>query len=54
MNSEDDFLGPVNGSQTEFTMLELAELVIALTQSKYKIIHLPLPQTILNNVSRYY
>jgi hypothetical protein len=25
-----------------------------LTQSKYKIIHLPLPQTILNNVSRYY
>ena len=45
MNSEDGFLGPVNiGNPNEFTMLELAEAVIALTQSKSKIIHLPLPQ----------
>ena len=45
MNSEDGFLGPVNiGNPNEFTMLELAEAVIALTNSKSKIIHLPLPQ----------
>ncbi|MBX9888354.1 MAG: SDR family oxidoreductase [Flavobacteriaceae bacterium] len=45
MNSADGFLGPVNiGNPNEFTMLELAEAVIALTQSKSKIIHLPLPQ----------
>ena len=45
MNSEDGFLGPVNiGNPNEFTMLELAEAVIALTDSKSKIIHLPLPQ----------
>jgi UDP-glucuronate decarboxylase len=37
MNSEDGFLGPVNiGNPNEFTMLELAEAVIALTQSKSK------------------
>jgi len=45
MNSEDGFLGPVNiGNPNEFTMLELAQAVIALTNSKSKIIHLPLPQ----------
>ncbi|MDG2432907.1 UDP-glucuronic acid decarboxylase family protein [Flavobacterium sp.] len=45
MNSEDGFLGPVNiGNPNEFTMLELAEAVIALTDSNSKIIHLPLPQ----------
>jgi UDP-glucuronate decarboxylase len=45
MNSDDSFLGPVNiGNPNEFTMLELAESVIALTASKSKIIHLPLPQ----------
>ena len=45
MNSEDGFLGPVNiGNPNEFTMIELAEAVIALTQSKSEIIHLPLPQ----------
>ncbi|MBU0941561.1 MAG: SDR family oxidoreductase [Bacteroidetes bacterium] len=45
MNSADGFLGPVNiGNPNEFTMLELAEAVIALTDSKSKIIHLPLPQ----------
>ena len=45
MNSEDSFLGPVNiGNPYEFTMLELAQEVIALTGSSSKIIHLPLPQ----------
>jgi UDP-glucuronate decarboxylase len=40
-----DFIGPVNiGNPTEFTILELAELVIKLTNSKSKIINLPLPQ----------
>lgn len=45
MNSDDEFLGPVNlGNPNEFTMLELAQSVIALTGSASKIIHLPLPQ----------
>jgi UDP-glucuronate decarboxylase len=36
--------GPVNlGNPGEFTMLELAELVIELTNSKSKIIRMPLP-----------
>lgn len=38
------FMGPVNlGNPSEFTMLELAELVIRLTGSRSKIVHLPLP-----------
>jgi UDP-glucuronate decarboxylase len=45
MNSRDDFWGPVNiGNPVEFTMLELAQQVIRLTNSESKIIHLPLPQ----------
>tara|TARA_R110002049_G_C9172848_1_gene562163 strand:+ start:1184 stop:2134 length:951 start_codon:yes stop_codon:yes gene_type:complete len=45
MNSRDGFVGPVNiGNPIEFTMLELAEVVIELTNSKSKIIHMPLPQ----------
>ncbi|EPR74759.1 dTDP-glucose 4,6-dehydratase [Winogradskyella psychrotolerans RS-3] len=45
MSSRDGFVGPVNiGNPVEFTMLELAQHVIALTNSKSKIIHLPLPQ----------
>jgi len=45
MNSDPLFLGPVNlGNPNEFTMLELAQEVISLTNSKSKIIHLPLPQ----------
>ena len=44
MNSGDDFLGPVNiGNPGEFTMLELAEKVIAMTGSKSKIVFRPLP-----------
>jgi UDP-glucuronate decarboxylase len=45
MNSRDGFTGPVNiGNPGEFTMLELAEMVIELTNSKSKMIFLPLPQ----------
>ena len=45
MNSEKGFLGPVNlGNPNEFTMLELAQAVIELTNSPSKIIHLDLPK----------
>ncbi|HSF54201.1 MAG TPA: UDP-glucuronic acid decarboxylase family protein [Algoriphagus sp.] len=45
MNSRDGFTGPVNiGNPGEFTMLELAEQVILLTNSKSKLKFLPLPQ----------
>ena len=45
MNTGDDFTGPVNiGNPGEFTMLELAELVLKLTGSKSKIVFQPLPQ----------
>jgi UDP-glucuronate decarboxylase len=44
MNGPDDFLGPVNiGNQGEFTIRELADLVIELTGSPSKIVHRPLP-----------
>jgi UDP-glucuronate decarboxylase len=45
MNSLAGFTGPVNiGNPGEFTMLELAQKVITLTQSKSKLIFMPLPQ----------
>lgn len=45
MGSPDDFTGPVNlGNPTEATILELAEMIIRLTQSTSKIINKPLPQ----------
>jgi UDP-glucuronate decarboxylase len=45
MGSPADFTGPVNiGNPGEFTMLQLAETVLRLTQSRSKIIHKPLPQ----------
>jgi UDP-glucuronate decarboxylase len=45
METDDSFTGPVNiGNPGEFTMLELAEKVIELTNSKSKIIFQPLPQ----------
>jgi UDP-glucuronate decarboxylase len=44
MNSADDFTGPVNiGNPGEFTMIELAEKVIALSGSSSSIVHKPLP-----------
>lgn len=45
MNSREGFTGPVNlGNPREFTMLELAEKVLALTGSKSRIVYQPLPQ----------
>jgi len=45
MNSRDGFTGPVNiGNPSEFTMLELAQQIIELTNSKSKMIFMPLPQ----------
>jgi UDP-glucuronate decarboxylase len=45
MASPDNLVGPVNiGSTYEFTILELAEKIIAKTGSRSKIVHLPLPQ----------
>lgn len=45
MNSRDGFTGPVNlGNPGEFTMLELANLVIRMTDSKSKLVFQPLPQ----------
>ncbi|MBW1704397.1 MAG: SDR family oxidoreductase [Deltaproteobacteria bacterium] len=45
MNAPDDFIGPVNmGNPDEFSILELAQMVIRLTGSRSKIIFEPLPQ----------
>lgn len=45
MESRADFTGPVNiGNPGEFSMLQLAELVIQMTSSKSKLIFKPLPQ----------
>ena len=45
MNGPDDFIGPVNlGNPGEFTIKQLAEIVIELTASASKIKHLPLPK----------
>jgi UDP-glucuronate decarboxylase len=45
MKSDDKFLGPVNlGNPNEFTMLELAQTILRLTNSKSKLIHLDLPK----------
>ena len=44
MDSREDFTGPVNiGNPNEFTILELANKVIELTNSRSEIIRLPLP-----------
>lgn len=45
MNSDESFIGPVNiGNPGEFTMLELAENIVELTNSKSKFVFLPLPK----------
>jgi UDP-glucuronate decarboxylase len=45
MEGPDDFIGPVNlGNPDEFTILELAELVIELTRSKSQIVYDSLPK----------
>ena len=45
MNSDDDFIGPVNlGNPGEFTIRELAEKTLAMTGSTSKLNNLPLPE----------
>jgi UDP-glucuronate decarboxylase len=45
MNSPDKVTGPINlGNPGEFTIRQLAELVIELTGSKSKLVHKPLPE----------
>jgi UDP-glucuronate decarboxylase len=45
MNTEKGFTGPVNlGNPREFTILELAEMVIAMTGSRSRIVFKPLPE----------
>lgn len=45
MDSPDDFIGPLNtGNPGEFTMLELAEMVVEITNSKSEITFRTLPQ----------
>lgn len=44
MDSADDVLGPINlGNPHEFTIKELAEIVLELTSSRAKIVHRPIP-----------
>ena len=44
MNGPDAFIGPVNlGNPDEFTVMELAKLVLELTGSKSKLVYKPLP-----------
>ena len=45
MSGPDDFIGPVNmGNPEEFTILELAQKIVEITNSKSKIVFKPLPQ----------
>jgi UDP-glucuronate decarboxylase len=45
MNSPKGFTGPVNlGNPGEFSILELAQMILKLTKSKSKIVFKPLPQ----------
>jgi len=45
MNSKEEVIGPINmGNPTEFTILELAQKIIDITNSKTQIVHKPLPQ----------
>lgn len=45
MNTPDGFTGPVNlGNPVEFTIIELAEMVLEMTGSKSELVRKPLPQ----------
>ena len=45
MESDDDFLGPVNlGNPHEFRIMDLAKTIIGMTGNRSKIVHRPLPQ----------
>ncbi len=44
MRSDDDFIGPVNiGNPSEFTMIELAQMIREKTGCKSELVHKPLP-----------
>jgi UDP-glucuronate decarboxylase len=44
METGPEVIGPINlGNPTEFTIRELAELILELTGSRSKIVHRPLP-----------
>ena len=44
MQTSDKLIGPINlGNSSEFTILELAEKILALTGSKSKLVFKPLP-----------
>lgn len=45
MNTNDQIIGPINiGNENEFTILELANLVLEMTNSRSQITYLPLPE----------
>ena len=45
MQTEDSVTGPINiGNPNEFTMLQLASMIIEMTGSRSRIVHQPLPQ----------
>jgi UDP-glucuronate decarboxylase len=45
MGTTPEIIGPINlGNPNEFTIRELAELVLELTGSRSKVVHRPLPQ----------
>jgi UDP-glucuronate decarboxylase len=45
MATEDSVTGPINiGNPTEFTMLQLASMVIEMTGSRSRLVHRPLPE----------
>ena len=45
MSKDGGAIGPINlGNPGEFTMIELAELILQMTNSKSKLVQLPLPQ----------
>jgi UDP-glucuronate decarboxylase len=45
METGPEVIGPINlGNPNEFTIRELAELILELTGSRSKIVHRPLPQ----------
>jgi UDP-glucuronate decarboxylase len=44
MNTPDEVVGPINlGNPVEFTIKQLAEMVVELVGSKSRLIHAPLP-----------
>ena len=53
MNTDDDFTGPINiGNPDEFTIQQIAEKVVELTNSNSQIIFKPLQKTTQNNENR--